>query len=198
MERRQFLGNSEVSRSSVSVECVDYEIRHILCFALDASFDGQHQTEPSQGCTDSFKRESPVFNDPALICLSLHTVLPGNAVSKREIFLNCIITELCDVFVYSGNSDVHNGPAHYYEDIAPSSNIGNSDVHNGPAHIMWTLPRVQTLELSTIQGSDKEHLEAKPQLWKLVYRSASGYRNAIPSWIKRLLSSKTNVYIEGL
>ncbi|XP_052813749.1 uncharacterized protein LOC128240850 isoform X6 [Mya arenaria] len=32
------------------------------------------------------------------------------------------------------NSDVHNGPAHYYEDIAPSSNIGNSDVHNGPAH----------------------------------------------------------------
>ncbi|XP_052785815.1 uncharacterized protein LOC128221315 isoform X2 [Mya arenaria] len=96
------------------------------------------------------------------------------------------------------NSDVHNGPAHYYEDIAPSSNIGNSDVHNGPAHIMWTLPRVQTLELSTIQGSDKEHLEAKPQLWKLVYRSASGYRNAIPSWIKRLLSSKTNVYIEGL
>ncbi|XP_052813748.1 uncharacterized protein LOC128240850 isoform X5 [Mya arenaria] len=33
-----------------------------------------------------------------------------------------------------GNSDVHNGPAHYYEDIAPSSNIGNSDVHNGPAH----------------------------------------------------------------
>ncbi|WAR18329.1 hypothetical protein MAR_000167 [Mya arenaria] len=64
--------------------------------------------------------------------------------------------------------------------------------------IMRTLPRVQTLELSTIQGSDKEHLEAKPQLWKLVYRSASGYRNAIPSWIKRLLSSKTNVYIEGL
>ncbi|XP_052785814.1 uncharacterized protein LOC128221315 isoform X1 [Mya arenaria] len=103
-----------------------------------------------------------------------------------------------DIAICAGNSDVHNGPAHYYEDIAPSSNIGNSDVHNGPAHIMWTLPRVQTLELSTIQGSDKEHLEAKPQLWKLVYRSASGYRNAIPSWIKRLLSSKTNVYIEGL
>ncbi|WAR13274.1 hypothetical protein MAR_027454 [Mya arenaria] len=33
--------------------------------------------------------------------------------------------------------------------------------------IMRTLPQVQTLELSTIQGSDKEHLEAKPQLWKL-------------------------------
>ncbi|XP_052814582.1 uncharacterized protein LOC128241536 isoform X2 [Mya arenaria] len=111
-----------------------------------------------------------------------------------------------------GNSDVHNGPAHYYEDIAASSNIGNSDVHNGPAIIMrtlprvqtlatlmftmvqliimWTLPRVQTLELSTIQGSDKEHLEAKPQLWKLVYRSASGYRNAIPSWIKRRYQAK--------
>ncbi|XP_052813701.1 uncharacterized protein LOC128240828 isoform X2 [Mya arenaria] len=39
-----------------------------------------------------------------------------------------------DIAICAGNSDVHNGPAHYYEDIAPSSNIGNSDVHNGPAH----------------------------------------------------------------
>ncbi|WAR22466.1 hypothetical protein MAR_016440 [Mya arenaria] len=143
-----------------------------------------------------------------------------------------------------GNSDVLNGPAHYYEDIAPSSNIGNSNVHNGPAHYyedigfssnialhiydrfqmlktLWSpfllfsnnaaitslfsnqpsaddiksqisLKFIMFSELSTIQGSDKEHLEAKPQLWKLVYRSASGYRNALPSWITRLFVIKQN------